>query len=187
MRRCAFGRTWLRYLFFIDYFSFSSHFFLFKRSSEHLKQPVFTQKQLVERFRRKTKIPICLKIVLTDLMRKGDIQTLADFQAGKPAKNSSTTTDWLWWGMDVFVAKPMKWALGMGEPKVEDKWTFDESSVQFVHIPALKVSSYSLTSVHHLRVKRINRKMCFAPDLQVETYTYKLRDLNRMLPYLLQN
>lgn len=81
-----------------------------------------------------------------DLIRKGDIQTLDDFQAGKPAKNSSTKTDWLWWGVDVFVARPMKWALGMSEPKLDDKWTFDESSVQFVHIVALKVNLYFLVS-----------------------------------------
>lgn len=118
-----------------------TQFFLFKRSSEHLKQPVFTHKQLVERFRRKTKIPICLKIVLMDLIRKGDVQTLVDFRAGSVAKNSSSATaDWLRWGMDVLVAKPVKWVFGMGEPKAEDKWTFDESSVEFVHIPALQVN-----------------------------------------------
>ena len=71
-------------------------------SCRELREPVFSERGLMERFKWKGTSPSCLPTVLQVMEREANIKKLSEFEA---AQNS----DWVRWGLGV-MSKPLTWA-----------------------------------------------------------------------------
>lgn len=86
-----------------------------RSSNQELRRWVFTERDLVDRFKYKGSEARCLKVVLECLERAGDVRRLSSYRG-------ETGGGWVWWGVGV-LASPVLWAWKRYVSNKEEEFT----------------------------------------------------------------
>uniref|UniRef100_A0A915LB34 CHMP7 winged helix domain-containing protein n=1 Tax=Romanomermis culicivorax TaxID=13658 RepID=A0A915LB34_ROMCU len=80
---------------------------LIQSSSSQYKKPSFTYNDLMQRFRRKDRLPAGLNVVIREMLTKGDIISLQDY--------ALSGSGWLSWSLEIAVKRPLGWLFGYNQ------------------------------------------------------------------------
>ncbi|KAI4458108.1 charged multivesicular body protein [Holotrichia oblita] len=108
----------------------------------HNHEYVFTYTELSKKFRKGGRSPACLGVVIEEMYKNGDIQTLNVFL-------QTPSESWSGWITDSFVKKPILWSF----TKIKNSIIASDTNISYVHINAVESDSLKLLDKIPLNMK----------------------------------
>ncbi|CAH0765075.1 unnamed protein product [Bemisia tabaci] len=101
--------------------------------------PLFSIKDIQTFFQRDTRRPLCLALVVDDLLKNKEIKSVDEFLQETPPEQS-----WSGWAVHSLVKSPARWAFTKLKTNVFASNSTVQEDTEFVHLPSLKVLAENL-------------------------------------------
>ncbi|KAI4458104.1 charged multivesicular body protein [Holotrichia oblita] len=121
----------------------------------HNHEYVFTYTELSKKFRKGGRSPACLGVVIEEMYKNGDIQTLNVFL-------QTPSESWSGWITDSFVKKPILWSF----TKIKNSIIASDTNISYVHINAVESDSLKLLDKIPLNMKNKQSEETLLNDIE---------------------